>query len=112
MYLQGLHKQYETQRTARQLRLICYSELRRHSKGLELQRGGRQLKGRWKSKCLVNKYLPGYTETGSSLSAKSSSHYTMVIYGDSALPRASPLYPNSFRQLGRKSKVLPESFRP
>ena len=88
MYLQGLHKQYETQRTARQLRLICYSELRRHSKGLELQRGGRQLKGRWKSKRLVNKYLPGYIETGSSLSAKSSSHYTMVIYGDSSLPRA------------------------
>ena len=44
---------------------------------------------------------------GSSLSTTPSSHYTMVIYGDSSFLKQA-FY--SFRQLGGRSKFLPESY--
>ena len=68
-----------------------------------------------KSKCLVNKCLLGHSETigarrrmikqgllGSSLSTIPSSYHNVVIYGDNALPGASPV--NSFYAIEGEAK--------
>lgn len=75
-----------------------------------IQRGGRQLTRRWKSKCLV------YMDTEYSLISKvclnlpTTQVHTLGRYAWWSLGQAFHL--NVFRQLGESQKVLPESFGP